>query len=152
MADMREPESADAAAKSLDSDSDFDDDDNAWSFSSGVVRGVGFEDVLEKLISNQPKHQREDAPRLLEVMKRCMNAYYARHSLVTHQIASANEFYVRMLPQIVQENSCVVLNSPEGCRHVIRFGRTMLPRPRHTEADREIRAMTPHEARLRGLT
>lgn len=102
--------------------------------------------------SKAPVHHRKDGARLMHVLKTCVRAYLSEHTLVRHQIESANVFYTSTLPQIVQETSSVVINSPIGERHVIRFGRTTMPRPQNRESDRTTRFITPHEARTRSLT
>lgn len=80
-----------------------------------------------------------------------LKAWHAKHSLVEHQIASCDHFYMNTLPAIVLENSTLVATQGEY-RWEFTIGNVIIQRPHTKEATGFICRTLPSEARIRGGT
>ncbi|KAI9206398.1 DNA-directed RNA polymerase II subunit RPB2 [Polychytrium aggregatum] len=90
-----------------------------------------------------------------------ISAFFEDKGLVRQQLDSFDEFIENTLQEIVDENSTLVLQKAQQHsglendvtrQYIIRFGQIYLSKPQQQEADGSVRAMYPHEARLRNLT
>ena len=72
--------------------------------------------------------------------------------LVSHQIQSFNKFLKEKLPDIITENSQVIVETDKAYKVSLTFENVFVRPPALREADGAYHRVTPHECRLRGLS
>ena len=81
-----------------------------------------------------------------------LSAYFETHGVVRHQLESFDHFADVMLPQIITENSDIVVTVGERT-HTLKFSRVCVPPPTIRESDGFVRAVEgPAEAMARNLS
>ena len=82
-----------------------------------------------------------------------VSTYFRKYGLVRHQIESFNAFVTDMLPHIVRESMEIRVTQDQGAEeHVVSLCNLSVQRPTVTDADGSERDLSPHMARLRGLS
>jgi len=91
------------------------------------------------------------APELLppQISRDIVESLLQDQGLLAHHIDSMNNFWVKELPQIVQENATIVYEYKKGEeRWVVRFSHLEIERPTFVDADGITHKLYPHEALL----
>lgn len=82
-----------------------------------------------------------------------LKAYIDQHGLVRHHLDSFDHFIEDTVPNIVRENSHIVVQSRKrGFTHVIQFSNMKIPKPLYKDSQGRICRLTPSEARNASLT
>ncbi len=88
-----------------------------------------------------------------QFFQRLINSHANVHGYADFQIESFNEFVERQLPHIIREYAELEFNAPKkGEKHFVRFGKMILSKPTHKEANGMVRNVFPDECRHRKLT
>ena len=82
---------------------------------------------------------------------RVVSSFHARCGWVHHQLQGFNYFVESLLPEIVRENSDIVVEQ-DGRRHIIRFGDITIKKPTWCTDDGKPTPILPFECRVRRLT
>ncbi|MFH1127435.1 MAG: DNA-directed RNA polymerase subunit B'' [archaeon] len=88
----------------------------------------------------------------MKIAKSYMDEYAKNKGLISHQIDSYNDFIQRRLQKTINEIGKIIIELPTGEELIIRLGKVSIERAQINEADGSVRAILPHEARLRNLT
>lgn len=79
--------------------------------------------------------------------------YFKTYGYVRHQLSGFTDFVKHKLPLILKENSDIEIRSYDNrSRHLIKFGKIRIIKPRHQEANGVTIRLLPDEAKTRGLT
>lgn len=91
---------------------------------------------------------------LNENVVRCIMAgMFQKYSRVKHQIDTMDQFMLKMVPSIIEENNTTVNKSKKFKRtHVIRFGKVTMYKPTINTTNGTVVEVMPCECRRRGLT
>lgn len=86
-----------------------------------------------------------------DVIWEIVRSYFQQYGCVRHQIESFDNFMHILLPHIIEESSEVHVTQGDQ-QHVVSLCNVSIVRPTSTDADGVDRVLTPHMARLKGLT
>jgi DNA-directed RNA polymerase II subunit RPB2 len=86
-------------------------------------------------------------------MEQVLRSYFSKYGFCRHQVEGYDSFIHTILPEILHENTTVVLASPCGLyEHRVNLVRMHARSPTHRESDGSVFCTTPSEARTRKLT
>jgi len=87
------------------------------------------------------------------IIQTVVASMFQKYSRVAHQLDTMNDFMMRMVPSIVEENNTTVIKSKKFKRsHVIKFGKVTMYKPTIKTPNGTVVPIKPHECRKRGLT
>lgn len=114
---------------------------------------VGVDEYYNEVVLDK-NHLSHIVDTLTETKRRFIaKAIIKANGLVKHQFQHYEKFMDVYLPNIIHENSTIVVDSDVSKkRHVIEFGNVTVTRPSFTESNGTSKAIFPYECRARGLT